>query len=273
MAMNFSAYVDESESKEEFVLGGHIATAEAWAAFSKDWEEMLPYAVRNDGGSFRFKMSEMAINSERLMRVPAFSNIIDKHVLLSISCRLNLRDFARAHEIAISSLQRDLHLIVDFNMWKNPYFYCLRVLVDNMALNRDKYKSIIPLDEEIDYYFDERSEKKLISDAWDETIERADENQKRYFGSAPRFENDCEFLPLQAADFWSWWVREWYEEDNSDVPDKMRGFDFGAWKGKRRPQIAINNRLDQIVDRLKRLAIENFALQDVTRTIETPHGY
>jgi hypothetical protein len=35
MALNFQAFIDESSTTGgEFVLGGHMATAEAWAQFS-----------------------------------------------------------------------------------------------------------------------------------------------------------------------------------------------------------------------------------------------
>jgi hypothetical protein len=136
-------------------------------------------------------------------------------------------------------------------MWTNPYFYCFRVLIDNICLNRDKVPTI-PIDEKVDFYFDERTEKKIIWSAWDETVEKAEEWQRKFFGSAPRFEDDSEFLPLQAADYWAWWVRKWYEEENSDLPEKMRNFNFGSWQGKKRPLVAINNRLEQIVERLNR---------------------
>ena len=81
------AFIDESVStKGMFVLAGHIATAEAWACFAKDWEELLPYAVRDKNGEFNFKMRDMALSPDRMSRVPAFYKVIEKYALLSVSC-------------------------------------------------------------------------------------------------------------------------------------------------------------------------------------------
>jgi hypothetical protein len=99
VALNFQAFVDESESAgREMVLAGHIATAEAWAAFSKDWGNMLQYGGRKADGTQHFKMSQMASRADLMDRVPLFSSVIEKHVQISISCRLNLADFKKAHE-------------------------------------------------------------------------------------------------------------------------------------------------------------------------------
>jgi hypothetical protein len=56
------------------------------------------------------------------------------------------------------------------------------------------------------------------------------EQTRRLYGSIPRFENDQKFLPLQAADFWAWWVREWCEAGN--VKEEMEKLNFGKWGGR-----------------------------------------
>ena len=86
--------------KNEFVLAGHIATPEMWAQFSKAWEELLPFGTRAKNGKLHFKMSEMGLSPERLSRVPAFYRVIEDHVLLSMSARMNLEDYERALERA-----------------------------------------------------------------------------------------------------------------------------------------------------------------------------
>ena len=45
--MVFQAFVEESEDQsgtDIIVLAGYVATAEAWAAFSKEWAAMPPMA-------------------------------------------------------------------------------------------------------------------------------------------------------------------------------------------------------------------------------------
>jgi hypothetical protein len=60
MALNFQAFIDDSYSSEDFVIGGYIGTAETWAAFAKDWEVIRPLGTRAKNGRQHFKMSEMA---------------------------------------------------------------------------------------------------------------------------------------------------------------------------------------------------------------------
>jgi hypothetical protein len=58
---------------------------------------------------------------------------------------------------------------------------------------------------------------------------------KNLYGKTPDFADDLEIVALQAADFWAWWVREWYEEDAPDppdVPERMRRLKFDGWQGK-----------------------------------------
>jgi hypothetical protein len=67
MAMNCQAFIDDSRTKPsgEFVLGGHVAPAEKWVAFSGEWGGLLPLGTRAKNGKFHFKMAEMAKSPER----------------------------------------------------------------------------------------------------------------------------------------------------------------------------------------------------------------
>jgi hypothetical protein len=69
----------------------------------------------------------------------------------------------------------------------------------------------------------------MIIEAWDRYMASRPANIRNLYGARPRFENDQNFLPLQAADFWAWWVREWSEAGN--VYQKMQDLDFGPWRG------------------------------------------
>jgi hypothetical protein len=60
----------------------------------------------------------------------------------------------------------------------------------------------------------------------------------------PTFGSDEKFLPLQAADFWAWWVRKGYEEGTLA---QYQNADFGTWKGtKKIPMINITFSEDQL---------------------------
>ena len=262
MVLNFQAFIDESVSNVtgEFVLAGHIATAENWARFTKDWEPLLQYGTRDKHGNLHFKMSEMAQNKERMAGVPLFAKVIDEHVYNSISCRMNLEDFVGAQQ-RFKSFATAMRWTPNWGIWKNPYYFCFRGLMDAFHRDRAKFHPHIPLDEKVDFIFDDRSEKRPIYDAWDEILARMDSDVRARYGATPRFENDQdrEFLPLQAADFWAWWVREWYEEDVSELPTKMGNFDYGTWRGRKRRLITIFLTEDKIFEELQALAVQNFA--------------
>ena len=45
--MVFKAFIDDSSTPGgEFVLAGHVANAEEWAEFTKEWEELLLHGLQ-----------------------------------------------------------------------------------------------------------------------------------------------------------------------------------------------------------------------------------
>lgn len=243
--MVFQAFIDDSRDPAgTFVLAGHIASAEAWVAFSKDWEEMLPYGTRSKSGDFHFKMAEMAFNPERMARVPNFYRIIEHHVLMSVSCTLNTNDLERAKaRVYVPDLK------IDWGYFDNPYMVAFRCLMDMFHTKKDTLEKIIPVSEPVDFIFDMQTERKPILAAWEDYIRERPEHLRERYGSAPRFEDDRKFLPLQAADLWAWWVRHWHKEGRSD---KLESLDFGAWQAKRdHPRAAISFNEDQIVEAIR----------------------
>lgn len=249
MAIAFQAFFDESISEgDEFVLGGHVASPEAWSQFSVEWEELLPWGTLAQDNQYHFKMSEMAQNKERMERVPAFYRIIERHVLVSLSLRINLAEFERAYQRAVTFLHQSTTTIVDFKDLTNPYYFAVRHLVDNFYRDQNKFQVFAPYDRKVDFIFDERSDKDPILRGWNDVLSNADDELRQMYGATPRFESDKKFLPLQAADLWAWWVREWYEYENSEAPEAMRNYDFGTWKGKNRAGIAYSMNEEQLLN-------------------------
>src|SRR5260221_7486854 len=158
MTSNFIAYIDESVSDDEFVLAGHIATPEAWKQLSGEWERLLPFGTRNNDGLFHFKMSEMAVNDERMSRVQAFYRLIEDNVLLSVSCRLNLHDFSRGFEEMEATCKR-MNWSINFERWRNPWFFTFRVFLDHFHDQRSRFSEVLPLHHKVDFIFDDRAEK------------------------------------------------------------------------------------------------------------------
>ncbi len=205
--MVLQAFVDDSYRPDGFfVLGGYVATSEQWALFARDWEEMLPYGTRASNNQWHFKMSEMALNQERLQRVPAFLNIIDKYDLTPISACINL-----------TQLEADIKRIFSINVFidkavaYNPYMITFKLLMEAFHGSRQLI-SLIPNSEPVNFILDQQAEKPAILRYWDEYRDFKSQNNRWLFGATPRFEDDKQFLPLQAADFQAWAICRWYEE-------------------------------------------------------------
>jgi hypothetical protein len=87
----------------------------------------------------------------------------------------------------------------------NPFYLAFSRIVSGFAI----WQTDLGLHDKVDFIFDDRvMEKKKIRDAWDSFKENAAAEARPYIGSDPRFEDDKEFLPLQAADLIAWWVRK-----------------------------------------------------------------
>jgi hypothetical protein len=254
------AFIDDSVSKDEYVLAGHIASLEGWSNFAKAWEDLLKqgFGTKRKDGKYHFKMSDMALSEERMMRVPFFYKIIEDNVISSISCRLNMNDFRRGFERA-KNMMGTIGVSVDFSAWENPYFLVFRGLLQGFYNNRMAWSSRLPLDHKVDFYFDKQNESRKIHAAWEQYMENLEPIARDLYGAEPRFEQDDEFLALQGADLWAWWVRHWYEEDADNYPDKLKNFDFGKWQGKRRPNIILSIDEDGVVDFLQKTAAEAIA--------------
>jgi hypothetical protein len=125
--------------------------------------------------------------------------------------------------------------------------------------HRGKLDQFIPSGTKVNFIFDEQSEKRKILSAWEEYISRREEEVRRLYGERPRFEDDTEFLPLQAADFWAWWIRRWYVK-SVDPEERIQSLDFGIWQAKRKdlPRIHISFNEDQIVQDLSKWFVQSW---------------
>jgi hypothetical protein len=247
--MVFQAAIDDSVADgATFVYGGYIATAEVWAKVALDWEKLLPLTYRNKTtGNHRFKMAEMA--PRRMNDVPAFYAIIEKYDLLRLYCQFDISDLKRAQD---RIWVEDLNL--NWGWTANPHALGFRLLMDMFHNNRALLDKVIPCGEKVDFYFDKRGEKKAIDEMWEDYLrERPEEVRKYYSEAGPKFEDDEEFLPLQAADFFAWWVRKWI---HGGTPEKIGIEDFGPWKASKSPRgMAISFGEDELVEALISLMV------------------
>ncbi|HEY3487671.1 MAG TPA: DUF3800 domain-containing protein [Gammaproteobacteria bacterium] len=226
------AYIDESfEENGVFVLGGCIATAESWVGFSRKWEELLnsSFGLTNNQGQRYFKMQEMAETPGRMANVPAFFRVIEEHVLGFISTKIDISELRRAQSRII--VPKAINPEINWGDFANPYYIAFRCLMDKFHSSRQlPFMQEAIKDHPVDFIFDDKVEKKIIISSWDEHFKNRKEELKKFYGTTPIFKDDKKFLPLQAADFWAWWVRKWYLEG---TPEKIENYDFGSFKRTR----------------------------------------
>ena len=144
-----------------------------------------------------------------------FLNIIRSHVSYFVTTMMREEDLERARrriwsdnsDIAWSPNDDISNLKLRFFV---PQFF-KAVIGDH---NNDSW---IGPDNRIDIYIDNHAAPEwTFDDLWDDTTRKLPENIREHIGERPRFVDDEENLPIQAADFLAWWTRKGYEEGNVD---------------------------------------------------------
>jgi hypothetical protein len=219
------AFIDESVGTDGAIaMAGHVAPVHRWADFSREWENMLRLGLRDERGAY-FHMTEMAQSPERMSRVPGFYRLIEKHVGASISVRFNVKDLERARKrIFVPGVP------IDWGFVANPWMVAYRALMDFFYSSdaRAAAVRIIPPDAVVDFIFDQSMNKKQVREGWESYCAGRPSDVIRRIGREPRFEDDREFLPLQAADLWAWWVRKWHAE--GVAAERIIEPEFDGWK-------------------------------------------
>ncbi|MBY9062280.1 DUF3800 domain-containing protein [Sphingomonas yunnanensis] len=228
-------FVDESASDGLFVFAGVLANLPDWERFSESWQELLkPFGTLAADGVYHFKMSEMAALEERMARMPAFYRVMAEHVraYFSISIRQDDLDHARKHIVGLTSPR-------NMSMLEDPYQICFNLFLGSIA---GRWKLLKPMlhevgveDAPMDVIFDCHTHQASLKAAW-EYLDAA-KMFPMFTESSPKFINDRERVPLQAADLWAWWVRRWIIVGESD---KLGSHDFPFLDQKDAPPLVIN---------------------------------
>lgn len=217
--MVLQAYIDDSwDESGTYVLAGYVASVDQWAAFAKEWEDLLPLATPNKKGVRRFKMAEMA-RAGKMEAVPLFYKTIMKHVQMSISIIINKKNLVKQIDNLVGEVGDPAwgNVVIDLEpykkMWRKPFFFAFRALMDTFhrefaANNLEN----IPLDGIVHFIFDQDDSEAYIRRIWDEYVLKRSPEYRKFYGDRPRFEKDEDFAALQAADFRAWWVRKWANE-------------------------------------------------------------
>lgn len=233
--MVIQAYIDDSRDDEggTYVLAGYIAPVENWASFSSEWEGLLPLATQNKKGVHRFKMSAM---TGRMKDVPIFHSVIMKHVEMAVACTVNMHMLRAVVDRLVVSANYpnwgEFELAIDptKSKWRDPFFFAFRALMDGFHSQMAAKSPFIPFTEPVDFIFDrEQANELFVRSIWQDYLDHRSDEHRSLYGRTPQFEDDEEFLPLQAADYRAWWVRKWVMEHGAaKVSEGRYPYDVGG---------------------------------------------
>lgn len=251
--MILQGFIDDSRDHNTgaFVLAGYIAPVEKWAAFAKEWESLLPLATQNKKGVHRFKMSEMNARG-RMDDVAAFHAIIAKHADMGVAAIIDKNVVREAVDALTAAFEYSDASKAEVSIealkvwWRDPFFFAFRALMDGFHQAMAAESEWIPFRSPVDFYFDrEQRTEDYIRKIWQDYIDRRPEETAHLYGRKPQFEDEEEFLPLQAADFLAWWVRKWANEFGPENAGKG-AYSFSTEGRRRLPMLFMTVSRDQI---------------------------
>jgi hypothetical protein len=197
------------------VLSGFVAEAIDWAQFSSKWQERLDTL-----GWPRFKMSEInrRFNEPEAFRyAEAFYRILEPFPKAFFAIAIDEQLVEEAFEYC--KLPK---------AYKNPYFLAYWLFLDYFGQSIHK----TGVREPVEVIFDKQNVlENLPQNHWEEYIASVGDRVFGILNKRPRFETDEDFLPLQAADLASWFVRKYWHE-NGSLRDPMRNPFPWKLKGK-----------------------------------------
>jgi hypothetical protein len=123
--------------------------------------------------------------------------------------------------------------------------------------------------DQIDLYFDEDDMQDFIVGDWERFSSSMSEESQRLIGGRPQFRNDEKYVQLQAADFWAWWVRKGFDEDNFPA---IQAGDCGAWKDAAISTISFAFTEDQLVEMLMSWQEDKLGLRRIYDANVTPRS-
>lgn len=101
---------------------------------------------------------------------------------------------------------------------ENPYYFAFKAVVDVLAQHQEK----LGITEPVHFIFDNTSEKQYVLGSYESIKINSAEEFRNLMGEVPIFGDDRVDYPLQAADLYAHWVREWELERVADGVEKLK---------------------------------------------------
>lgn len=213
----YQAFLDDSGSGPPvFVLSGYVSLNYWWEDFSEEWKALLDEAPRLK----YFKMNEAAQLSGEFhgMGIEARNKRLEKFLkLIQIASHQSVSSV-----IPYSPYRRIVKGKIKKH-WDDPYFIALWdvtvMLITGMASL--KVDGSIDSASVLDFIFDDHPRLAAKVPAWYQmTRALLHPEVRNSIATTPRFENDQNLMPLQAADAQSWYYRRVFAERFKNEPFK-----------------------------------------------------
>jgi hypothetical protein len=214
----FQAYIDDSfESGDALILAGFVASAEKWAAFSDEWQEIvdmrMPYPIKS------YHAAKHGNSDEEREREMFFYRVIERHVMGGINFCVST--FAINHAC-------DLYGADAYH--RNPYNFAFAGFVSMI----DSALGVLGIAEPIDLIFDERGEAGHVIEGLEMRKKLIPDGQVNWLRSPPSFKSDEDVLPLQAADMLAYYTLQKFRRTG-----RIDG-DDGLWPWKPKSPILLS---------------------------------
>jgi hypothetical protein len=202
LSLMLTLYVDDSGKPDQSpvqVLAGYLSTAERWASFSKEWQQLL-----DDAGLDAFRMSE----AWRLARKYQHKGSLNRDHLIvrAVECIKRHVEMAFVSSIPFDGFSRHLDVAQDHSHpLGRPYFYGFYALLTQVYQHAFEKRANQPLEVIFDEQGGESSQ--YVLSAMDQFRKLAGEHFTDLVIPRPHFQNDKRALPIQAADLLAWLVR------------------------------------------------------------------
>jgi hypothetical protein len=225
--MVLQACIDDSGEMRGpiFVLGGLLADSSAWEKFSSEWADELKTpielayvkAAEASGLRDQFSIGRGWDRQKRDDRIISLCGIIKRHA----QARLHVSvDVAKFQEIALPVNQK-----YNNHNGNKPYWLLFHKIILQIIVLQCVHDGI-PLP--VDFIFDEQGalgdeSRRSMADIYNMLKSMELPNGKRpvdFMGADPTFENDQNFLPLQAADLYAWSVSREFRQYDPSKPDE-----------------------------------------------------
>ena len=205
--MTFQAFIDDSGSGlPVFVLSGYISSIEWWESFSDEWQKLLDKSPKLP----YFKMREAAKCWGGKMKVEQayhrIKSFVDEIPVMVQASIISVIPMNRYNEIVKGKAPKFLD---------DPYFVALFDIVMKLFWSQVSVGS----SDTLEFIFDNNPRLAAKVPKYYQFMRASIHPKYRHLiGASPKFEDDIEFLPLQAADTQSWYYRRIFEEKIKKQP-------------------------------------------------------